>query len=682
MTYIKPRLQPGIVRDNTELASEGGWTDADKVRFRIIQGQGLPEEIGGWQKVSPEAFEGKARQIRRWNDLEGRELTAIGTSQRVYIVDNALYWDVTPVRIEGTLTDPVNATGTTWEITHTAHGLKTGDTVYLYNDMPVGGGLVGKSDSLLPDPLRTINGATRVSVSWPGHPLQNGDWITLAGATDVGGVPAVELNIDHKARSVTADSIQINVDTNATATVSGGGAAVVLTWYEGFKVTVIDENTYSIPKTSGVGTGGGTLTYKYNINIGLDQSVAPSGYSTGTYSSGPYSVSEVDPELLARVWTFDNFGEDLTANYARSPIYRWQGNLSQPLEPIPATDAPANVLTHLVTPERFLVALGTQRAADDVFDALNVRWATQEGGYADGDWTPTAENTAGDFRLANGSRIVRGIAMPLVFLVWTERGLTQVQYLGDTEFIFRPNQIGTECGIGGVNSVARVGDSGQVFWVGSSRNFYTWAGGAPRVVPCPLLDDLADEFQDGQEALIYAGVNARYNEVWWFYPSRGNLDNTDYIIYNYLENHWSIGTFKIGCWADRGPGRYPLAVHHDTNLLYFHDFGNSADGGKIASFAESAYFDIGDGDAIMHIKKVIPDFEDLIGGVNIELTGRYYPEAPEFTVDFGTAINARAQLDARITARQIKMRLSSDTDPSSWRMGALSFDVIETGSRR
>jgi hypothetical protein len=687
MTFFKPQIAPGVVKDESELTAEGVWTDADKVRFRTVAKQGLPQIIGGWEKAGNDTVSGKARAIHVWEDLDNNRLVAIGTHKKLYVWTSSYLWDVTPVRASATLTDKIDTTDTdaTVTIDHTSHGVDDGARVYLHNGTAVGGLTLGGSGSLSASPFTTISGSKFVIVSQTAHGISTGEFVTFASATTTNGIDAAKFNTTHRVYVLNANNYMIHVDTAATASGTGGGTPT-FTWLQGFDATYVDADTFTVEAssaaTSTASSGGGTITYKYEINPGRERAALTAGYSTGTYSSGYYSLASSETDLRARVWHFSNYGEELIANYGKSVLYRWQNVLSQQAAAIAATDAPAQSLSHMVTPERFLVALGTEDAATSTFDAMRVAWASQEAGYTTNDWTAASTNTAGDFRLAEGGRIVRGLPMPGASLVWTDTALYGLQYLQDTTYIFRPQLLGTGCGLIGPNAVARTGDNGAVFWLSSSRRFMVWQGGAPTVVPCSVREYLFDNLAPVQEDLIFAGTNDRFNEVWWFYPTRADNECAAYVAYNYREGHWTIGTFNITCWADRGVLQYPVAVWHDDSYLRLHEKGTSADGGAFSGHVESGYIDAGDGDRLMRVQKFIPDMKDLVGGVDVTLTAKIWPQGDETSTSFGTLGTATTQLDARITGRQIKLKLASNSAPTSWRCGSIGFDVIETAAKR
>ena len=686
---IELPINPGVIKDNSALLSEGRWVDADKIRFRNVSGRSHPEVVGGFEDLTAQTFLGKARGIHAWERLDGAKPIVLATNVAVYVYHEAYLWNITPVRASGTVSNALDTTDTdaTVTVNHTSHGVTDGSYVYLRNASTVGGVDLGASGTLSANSIRTSEGSKTLIVTETAHGLSSHDRVTFASATAVGGVAAGNINTTHTIVVLDADTFSITQATAATSDATGGGTP---TW-TGLKAraaTYVDANSFTVEAdsaaTSTVSGGGGTLTYEYALNSGRETTTAQAGYSTGTYGSGYYSLPSSESDLRARVWTVNNFGEDMVANYRNSVLYRWQGVPSQKmtaLDTSAVSDAPQENLSHMVTPERFLMALGTEDAATSTFDPMRCAFAKIEGGFTSNDWTPASTNSAGGFRLAEGSKIIGGVPMPFVSLVWTDTALYQLQYFPDVDVVYRPTLIGTGCGLIGPNAFARGGDSGQVFWLSSSREFMMWQGGVPLTIQCPVRDFFFDNLADSQEDLIYAGVNEKFNEVWWFYPDRDNNENARYVVFNYSELHWTIGTFDITAWQTRGVDEFPVACHADGTLKA-HEKGDSDNGSAFSAYIESAPMDLQEGDNILCIRRYIPDLANFAGGLKLTLKHRMWPQGDETTEEVGTIGASTTKLDFRVTARQIAVRFDWTSNPTRGRLGRLAFDVVPTGARR
>lgn len=682
-------IRPGVIKDKSALSAEGRWIDADKVRFRAVGQTSEAEVIGGFEDLTTDTFSGKARGAHAWEDLSGTEQLVFGTHTGVYAYVQGALWDITPIRASSTLSGALDTTDTdaTVTINHTSHGVTDGASVYLHNASAVGGLSLGVSGTLSSGSIQTSVGSKTLVVTETAHGLATDDRITFASATAVGGVDAGKINTTHTVYVVTADTFFITVDTAATSDATGGGTPTY-TGLKKYAATYVDANTYTVEAASAASStasgGGGTLTYEYAINNGRENTTAQAGYSTGTYSSGYYSLPSGETDLRARVWFIQNFGENATLNHRNSPLYRWQNVPSQRatvLDTSAVSDAPQENLAHMVTPERFLMTMGTEDQTTSTFDPMRVAWAKIEGGFTSGDWTPASSNSAGDFRLAEGSRIINGMPAPFVSLVWTDEAAYSLQYVPDLDTVYRPQLLGTGCGLIGPNAAARAGDNGQVFWLSNTREFMTWNGGTPLTIQCPVRDFLFDGLAEGQEDLIYAGVNDKFNEVWWFYPTDDTNENARYLAFNYSEMHWTIGTFPITAWQARGIGEFPVGLHSDGTIK-LHEKGDSDNGSGFTAYVESGLMDIAEGENHLMVRRYVPDFDDLAGGVQVSVKHRLWPQSTATELDIGTVDTTTEKLDFRVTARQAAMRFTWVSSPTRGRLGRIMFDILPTGRTR
>lgn len=686
---VKIKVMPGVVKDDSARGAEleNAYADADKVRFRQVGRIGLPQTIGGWEKATQDQLSGKARSIHSWEDDDANKWVAVGTSKKLYVYNDGSTYDITPIRRTATgASIAVTAGNATLTVTDTAHGAADGDLVHFFAATSIGGVSIGRSGTLS-NPFTTINGSNFVLVTHTAHGISNGGLVAFSGAASVDGIPSSEINIVHSVYRVDSSVYQFQTSTAANATgTAGGGASVAYNYYDSFTVSGSATDSYNITASTPTGTAslGGVLA-KYEIAIGLDNSTAAKGYSTGTYSSGYYSLPTTETDYRARVWQLSNFVNDLLANTRKNNLYRWQRNTSTRAAQVTATDLPTDITSHLVTPERHIMLLGCTDAGGN-YDAMTVRWGTQAnsntptGGLASGDWTPVATNTSRDFPLQEGSRLIKGLPMPFVTLLWTDTSLYQARYLGDPSLVYGFDLLGQGCGLIGPNAAARVGDGGQVYWLSNSRQFYGWAGGRPQVIPCPVRDFFFENLAPVQEDLIVAGTNGQWNEVWWFYPDSTN-ENARYVSYNYIEGHWSLGTFDITAWTDRGVQDFPIAAHAD-GYLYLHERENTADGGAFAWSLESAPIDVGDGETLVMVRGFRPDVKDQIGGVTLGIGTKLYASDDMTWTNVGTFSSITRKVDFRKTARFVAFRFSGNSAPTYARFAEMTFDIAMTGQTR
>ena len=689
---MQVKIAPGVVKDNSTLASEGRWSDADKVRFRDVGQGGLPELMGGQERATEDAINGKARALVTWDDLLGIKIAAIGTHKSKLVFVGGELHDITPIVSSGDKTSsPLSATAglTTVTVTFTAHGSTDGSRVHIHSSAAVGNLTFGADGTYATARLTAAVGSNVVYIKHTSHGRTDSDFITLAGTSAVGGIGTSDLDDTHRAMVLTDDDLAIQVPTTATSSEVGGGAPTY-TYYDRFSdLTVVDDDTVTIEHGATASTstaGGGTVSMRFEEGVGLENATNQAGFGTGTYSQGYYSLTSAETDLLARVWHLSPYGQELIGNYGKSKLFRWRNNWSQSSSAVGATDAPQQNLTHWVTPARFLCTGGTEDAATSTFNPMLVAWATQEGGFTSNDFTPVATNTAGDWLLQEGSKIVRGLPAPFVTLVFTDSSLYTQQYLRDTTFVFGFQLVAPTAGLIGANAVARLPD-GRAVWLSMTRDFYIWSGGVPQVLPCPVREWMLDQVPSQQESLIFAGINSRFSEVIFFFPDSTN-ECAKYVCWNYAENHWTTGTWDITAWADRSTLEYPLATHAENFSLQFQEKGHTDNGNVWSGYVETASMDMGDGEVEVRINGQEPDIHDLQGTVDLTVYTKHYNQGTERTVSTNSDGNTLTitsdtnRLNFRATGQVFRFRYASSAAPSAWRVGRMHFDMMPTGMKR
>jgi hypothetical protein len=413
------------------------------------------------------------------------------------------------------------------------------------------------------------------------------------------------------------------------------------------------------------------------LAAGLEDSlgVGSGGYGSGTYGSGTFGGAGVLTEVFPRTWSFAAWGEYLIGSPRGQTLYEWQ--LDTNVIAAAVTGAPTNIGSVFVTAERIVVCCGAQPYGSLVYDPLLVRWSDQEDNTS---WTPTAANQAGEYPLSQGGRIVRGLAGRKGNLIWTDNSVYSMTYLGDPILVYGFELLGSSCGLIGPNAVSE--KDGTAYWMTKAGEFYAFSGGAPQAIPCPVQRYVADNLDWVQTDKIYCSVNSANNEVWWFYPDvRDGDECSRYVAWNFAENHWTIGSFNRTAWTDAGVLQYPVATD-SAGMLYYQEVGRTANGGAITAYLTSAPRDLGDGDQLASVLRVIPDVEDLSGGLTITLSGRLFPAGTELSYGPYTILSTTEKIDVRLTARQFSLRMDSASAPSFWRMGAPRFDLRMTGAKR
>lgn len=410
-------------------------------------------------------------------------------------------------------------------------------------------------------------------------------------------------------------------------------------------------------------TGGGVVTdiTPADLTVGTLDATVPIGYGAGTYGSGFYGTERVGQGSYgeATTWSIDNFGENLVAcSTDDGRLLQWDLNTSNDAAPI--ANAPVDNFGLLVTEERFLFALGAG------FNARKVQWCDREDLT---NWTPTATTEAGDIELQTNGQIMLGIRTRGQSLIITDIDAHSATYIGG-QFVYSFQRVGSSCGATSRKAAASV-DEG-VFWMGQ-RGFFAYSGGAVSEIPCTVTDYIFDDINRAQITKVFAVANQQFGEIWWFYPSETSLENDRYVVYNYAENHWSIGQLSRTSGVDRGVFRRPIWAAAD-GYTYNHEIGLNYGGASV--FAESGPISLGNGDNVMKATMLLPD-ERTQGDVTATFYTRFYPN--ETAETHGPYVMANPT-PVRFTGRQIKMRVDGARQ-ADWRVGVMRLDAVAGGKR-
>jgi hypothetical protein len=606
MPLQKLVFRPGVNRDQTSYAGEGGWYDADKVRFR----DGFPESIGGWATKSAARYKGSARWLHDWSGLDSSYYIGVGTHQKLYVEHGGGLYDITPIR---------------------------------------------RTANLGADPLETEL-PNRLIVTDNSHGAIVGDFVTLSGATGFGGLPAGAINAEHEIVEVSANSYVVEVSGISSETTGGGSAPVVAT---------------------------------YQINSGLDTAVLGTGWGAGTYGRGTWG-SAANTALTGgqiRLWSGDNFGEDLVACARDGGIYYWDatGGLAARAVSLSALDGASDVPTVarqvLVSAgDRTCIAYGANPLGSSTQDPMLIRWSNQED---IANWTPGPTTSAGEYRLPTGSKFLRAIRGRQETIIFTDRSLYGQQFTG-APYVFSFTQLAD--GVSIIGPMAAAQAAGVIFWMGPDH-FYAYDGHITSI-PCPVRSYVFDEMTRSQSTKVIAAPNARLNEMWWFFPAENSNENNRYVIYNYVDKWWSIGELTRTAWLDSLISSYPLAA--GDNRLYHQEYGQNDENGPMTSFVESADLDISangaDGERFMFITRLIPDiaFRGPAGtkSAAVSLKRRDYPFQTSTTGATVTIVDGSPNVGyVRLRGRQIALRVEGSTSHSGWRLGSVRVDARPDGRR-
>jgi len=398
------------------------------------------------------------------------------------------------------------------------------------------------------------------------------------------------------------------------------------------------------------------------FTAGSDNASTGAGYGISTYGGGFYGTPRPDSGSVtpATTWSLDTWGEYLVGcSTSDGKLYEWQLDYTTPTKAAVIANAPTSCIGLLVTAERSLFALGASG------DARTVAWSDLENNTV---WTPSSTNLAGSIQLQTSGRIITAKRVRGQNLILTDIDAHTLTYVGQP-FVYQAEIAGRACGAASANCVAVLDN--MAVWMGQ-KGFHVYDGYV-KPLPCEVYDYVFNNINTNQISKVYAVNNSQYNEVWWFYPSAGSNENDSYVSWDYVENHWSIGTLARTAGTDRSVFRNPIMIGTD-NYIYDHEVGLNYSGAL--PYAETGPFQIGQGDQILYINEMIPD-ERNQGSVSATFTTRYYPTSEETT--YGP-YSLTQPTSVRFNGRQIKMRVTTTT-PSDWRVGTQRLNAIPGGRR-
>ena len=515
------------------------------------------------------------------------------------------------------------------------------------------------------------NGDATITVADTAHGAVKNDFVTFSGAASLGGnIIATVLNQEYQiANIVNANSYTIEAKDTSGATVTANA--------------------------SDSGNGGSSIVGTYQLNVGLDVYIPGTGWGLNGWGQGAFgSTSALSDTNQLRIWTHDNFGEDLMINQRNAGIYKWTENDGLSARAVDLSGiAGANLVPtkglQVITSEkdRHLIVLGCDPISGSsrtgVIDPMLIAFSDQENAL---DFEPLSTNTAGSLRLSSGSSIIGGVKARQEILVWTDTALYSMQFIGPP-FTFGINLINEGTGL--IGPKAAITTPSGVYWM-SYNNFYTY-NGSVQTLPCSVHNYVFTDINLTQSFKINSFTIKDKSEVGWFYCSSSSDEIDRYVMYNYVEGIWFYGQLSRTAWLDSGIENYPRAV--TNGYLYQQEKGFDDDGSPMTNvYIESSDLDIGDGEQFSFLKRIIPDYKFLqdqnAGHVNIVLKTRNYP-GDSLTVNSTNAISSSTQQAyVRSRSRQIALRFESDDDATDdgnlgigWRLGATRIDIKPDGRR-
>ena len=720
-------FQPGINKQITETGAEGQWTDCDNVRFRY----GIPEKIGGWKQLGDDSLTGAGRGLHHFVNSLARKYAIIGTNRILYAFSGGVYYDIHPIKSTTTLTSAFSTTNGSATVTITfsgAHSFSAGDIILLDNFSTI-----TNSDFAAADfndkkfMVTTVPSSTTLTVTMPSN--ESGSGATTSGGVRVQHYYPVGPAVQAKGFGWSLGSWGGEVAGEPTTTLQNGITDTATTGIilvdssqfptSGTNFIIIDSEEISYTGISSTGELTGVTR-----EVAGTTKAAHSGGATITSSTNFVAWGEAasgDLVLEPGMWSLDNFGDKAICLIHDSAVFEWNSAASD------ATSNRATIITgaptasrHMVvsTPDRHLVfygtetTIGTPTTQDDMF----VRFSDQEDINT---YTPTATNTAGTQRLADGSQIRGAIRGRDALYVWTDTALFTQRFVG-SPFTFAFSQVGTNCGLVGQNACVEV--DGSAYWM-SENGFFRYAGKLESL-PCLVEDHVYDDINlDSGNQMVSAGLNNLFGEVIWFYPTSSSSVVNRQVTYNYFDSSpqrpvWTVGTLARTMWQDSAVFGLPHATEYDADTdtsfdvvgntegrttYYQHETGtDQVKGGAttaILANISSGDFDIsqravrgqtsavadlrGDGEFLMKVRRFIPDFISQTGSTRITLNLRDFPNDARASSSLGPfdITSSTKKIDTRARGRAVSLKIENTSTNQSWKLGTFRLDIQPDGRR-
>ena len=720
----KVNFLPGINKQVTPTGAESQWIDCDNVRFRY----GTPEKIGGWTQLGADNITGAARALHQFTNSLGRKYSIIGSNRILYAYSGGVFYDIHPIKSTTTLSNAFSTTNGSATVTINFsgdHNIQQGDIVLLDNFSSITDSNFGASDF---DDIRfmatTVPSSNTITITMPSAE-------TGSGATQSGGIRVrhyFRVGPDVQAQgfgwslgswggeavgayttvlSGDIDASTTSITLNDASQLPSSGTNFILIGTEEISYTGISTNTLT-------GVTRGVRNTTAASHTSGDTVTNTSDYvAWGEAASGDLIV---DPGM----WSIDNFGDKAICLIVDGECFEWNSAASD------ATSTRATIISgaptasrHMLvsTPDRHLVFYGTETTIGDksTQDDMFVRFSSQEDINT---YTPTATNTAGTQRLADGSRIMGAIRGRDAIYVYTDTALFLMRFVGQP-FTFAFVQVGTNCGLVGKNACVEV--DGAAYWM-SENGFFKYAG-ALQSLPCLVEDFVYDDINlDSGNQMISAGLNNLFGEIMWFYPTGSSSVVNKMVCYNYFDSQpqrpvWTIGTLARTAWADSAVFGNPHALEYDADgvegatsstyvqgntdgisTYYQHETGtDQIKGGSVSAITgtiTSGDFDItqsrqegvtlrGDGEFIMKIRRFIPDFVSQTGNTRVTLNLKNYSNDTAASSSLGpfTISSSTTKVDTRARARAIALKIENTSTAQDWKLGTFRLDVQADGRR-
>ena len=724
----KVNFRPGFNKQVTPTGAEGQWTGGDYVRFRY----GTPEKIGGWDQLGEDNLTGAARALHQFDDNNGIKYAAIGTNRILYVYLGGLFHDIHPINKTITGCDFSTTMGSpTVTITFpSVHGMSEDDIVLLDTVTALTGSSFGvakfedKKFMATSIPTSTTITVTMDANETTGSTSNVGSaraqtYYTVGPPQEIGGYGFGTGQWSGTSAGPATTTLVTTIAADAAVT------TVVLTDSTAFpssgEIRIGTEDISYTANDTGTGTLSGGARNVNGTTLALHTAGATITNISDYVAWGESSSQDVTIE--PGLWVLDNYGTTLIALIYNGKCFSWDSTAAN------ATGIRATVIAgaptasrHMLvsSTDRHLIFFGTETTIGDTStqDDMFIRWSDQE---STSDYTPTATNTAGTQRIANGSKIMGAIRGRDALYVWTDNALYLMRFVGQP-FTFSFEQVGTNCGLIGKNACVEV-DS-IAYWM-SENGFFSYAGQL-QTVPCLVEDYVYDDINTTSRNLINCGLNNLFGEISWYYCSNGSNVVDRVVTYNYMETLlakspvWYTGSLARTAWADSSIYDKPHACYYTTaddasfdvvgntdgvSTYYEHEIGTDQinAGGAVTSVLgeiTSGDFDItqkraaqgqllgapdlrGDGEYLMKIRRFIPDFITQTGDTRITLMLRDFPNNAAASSSLGpfTITSSTDKVDTRARARAVALKIQNTAVSQDWKLGTFRLDIQPDGRR-
>lgn len=738
MALIDFNIKPGIDKQDTEVGAENRWIDSDNSRFRY----GLPEKVGGWSSLISDSIVGVSRKLHAFVDLNGNRYVTIGTDKFLLLYFEGQLFDITPIKatLASSTIATVNNSAVCTITTGSAHNLEPGDIILL--DSVTLPSSTGYNASDFEDKLFQVTSVTTPTVFTITQSSNATGTVSTGGSLSV--IPYEKIGPadqsygygfgisqwDGSVPGAATSTLNGALSANSSGT-GGSGTSVTLAATTNFTAAgriLVESELISYASISSPNLQ--SIVRNVNGTTNAAHNTGTAVVDATNYSDWGEAVLASEVTLEPGLWSLDNFGQVLVATIANGKTFTWNAGAASPTTVRASTGTsgfstasnPTASRLSLISPTtRHLCHFGTETTIGNTStqDDMFIRFSDQEN---INDYTATAINSAGDFRLQDGTKIVGAIKAKETILVWTDNALYTMKFIG-APFTFGFEQVGTNCGLIGKNAVVEI--DGNAFWMSANGLFLF--DGTVKSLPCTVEDFVYDNLDTTKGQQVAAGINNLFTEVVWYYPTTGSNYNNAYVVFNYGETGrntpggvWYTGTEARTSWIDAvvypqpyatkfnstSNGTFPAVVGQDglgQTQFFEHEVGTdqiNQDGSTttITSFIKSFDFDLQAkqkdaqgrssgptiaGESFLALRRFVPDFKTLTGNAVVTLAIKRYPQQSDTVSSLSpfTITSSTDKKDTRARGRYLNVKIENTSSGEEWRFGTFKIDIQPDGRR-